>query len=525
MRTLILALLTAALLGPAASAVAEIPDSFRDTFLKNQGSLPDFLGVSGGVAYFAADDGRTGRELWKTDGTEGGTAQLADICPNGCSSHPLPLLAMPGGFFFLATDHDTGPRDLWFTRGDPASTIRLTERVSFPRVDTNLFRAVWDNDRKLLFFIAYDAHGGELWRSDGTPAGTWRVSNIHPLFDGPPPTNLTLFAGKVFFRAADDRRGPGLWASDGTARGTRLVKSFGLDPENFGPNGLRVVGGALLFAALRPSQGYWLWRTDGTLAETVPLTALGVREEILLMNSSLLVGPRLFFTTKAAEETPSALWVTNGTAAGTRRLARFSPEAIYLPDVSLGFRIVFSAADSTHGRELWTTDGTTVGTRLLKDFCPGPCSGDAFPILVHHKRLVIGAATPDRGSELWTTDGTAAGTRILRDVCRGPCLADPWVLGIRNGRLLFSASTADDREEIWSSDGTSQGTVQVSRFGPEGSVRRGGLYAWAIKLPNGFLFLAADPAHGEEIWRTDGTTAGTQLLYDVAMDEEAGPMP
>src|SRR4051812_34985018 len=56
----------------------------------------------------------------------------------------------------------------------------------------------------ILYFGGSDpAHGRELWRSDGTEAGTWRVSDLRPGPGGSNPTSLTVFKGRVYF-AADD---------------------------------------------------------------------------------------------------------------------------------------------------------------------------------------------------------------------------------------------------------------------------------------------------------------------------------
>ena len=49
-------------------------------------SSPTSFVVIGGVAYFVANDGVSGSELWRTDGTESGTTLVADICPGATGS-------------------------------------------------------------------------------------------------------------------------------------------------------------------------------------------------------------------------------------------------------------------------------------------------------------------------------------------------------------------------------------------------------------------------------------------------------
>ena len=79
---------------PAARAV--ILTSQFVTNLPATGGLPADSNPSVGAAvgsyfYFAASDGTngiTGRELWRTDGTPGGTTLVKDICPGAGDSSP-----------------------------------------------------------------------------------------------------------------------------------------------------------------------------------------------------------------------------------------------------------------------------------------------------------------------------------------------------------------------------------------------------------------------------------------------------
>ena len=78
-----------------------------------------------------------------------------------------------------------------------------------------------------LFFVAIDeTHGDELWRSDGTEAGTEMVKDIFPGKFNSHPENLINVNGTLFFRASDGIHGEELWRSDGTEAGTVMVKDI-----------------------------------------------------------------------------------------------------------------------------------------------------------------------------------------------------------------------------------------------------------------------------------------------------------
>jgi ELWxxDGT repeat protein len=83
-----------------------------------------------------------------------------------------------------------------------------------------------------LFFAATDGIGvgRELWRSDGTAAGTTLVREVNPGESSSDPDELTNLGGTLLFSAVRNRWGRELWRSDGTADGTKLVKNINRNP-------------------------------------------------------------------------------------------------------------------------------------------------------------------------------------------------------------------------------------------------------------------------------------------------------
>src|SRR5262249_29772790 len=124
-----------------------------------------------------------------------------------------------------------------------------------------------------LFFSARNAtRGFELWKSNGTPAGTLLVKDINPGSASSGPVALTNVNGTLFFYANNGVSGSELWKSNGTAAGTVLIKD--INPGSYGsfdssfPNELTNVNGTLFFQAFGAATGSELWRSNGAAAGT-----------------------------------------------------------------------------------------------------------------------------------------------------------------------------------------------------------------------------------------------------------------
>jgi ELWxxDGT repeat protein len=83
------------------------------------------------------------------------------------------------------------------------------------------------NVNGIVYFTAFNpATGTELWKSDGTTAGTVLVKDINPGLKGSAPQDLTSINGIIYFRAFNPATGYELWRSNGTEAGTVLVKDI-----------------------------------------------------------------------------------------------------------------------------------------------------------------------------------------------------------------------------------------------------------------------------------------------------------
>jgi ELWxxDGT repeat protein len=81
---------------------------------------PSMLTNVGGTVFFTASDlFTTGRELWKSDGTDAGTVLVKDITPGPVSTDIASLTAVGNTLFFL-TDSN---KSLWKSSGSAAGTV------------------------------------------------------------------------------------------------------------------------------------------------------------------------------------------------------------------------------------------------------------------------------------------------------------------------------------------------------------------------------------------------------------------
>jgi ELWxxDGT repeat protein len=82
------------------------------------------LGVMGSDLMFFADDGVSGAELWRSDGTETGTRIVADVRegPPGSSRWPFSATVVLDRLFFIADDGEHGI-EVWMSDGTASGTV------------------------------------------------------------------------------------------------------------------------------------------------------------------------------------------------------------------------------------------------------------------------------------------------------------------------------------------------------------------------------------------------------------------
>lgn len=593
----------------------------RDIRQGNNSSSPNSLVNVSGQLYFSANNGVTGTELWKTNGSTLATAPIADIRANG-DSNPQSLTNVNGTLFFAADDgslatklwkvnsagatqvvktivtrkdslrsltningvlyfsapgatsrFSTNSSEFWRSNGTDPGTTRVRNasggsnpgafiRGGFGGGDRSFFvdEYVHANVNGILYFVANDGvRGNELWKTDGTAAGTKLVLDINQVstdlqkttHDADPreltnvggklyftayngassgarslwvidsatsiprrvepsmgqtmnaPAELVSFGGKLFYSASGlSTQGRELWQSDGTTAGTKMVKDLNSDGSSSSPTELTVAGNTLFFRA-DGGNGFTLWKSNGTPSGTVPVVSDRALNPMLLTAG----GTKMYFLSN------DQLWVSDGTETMQLTNNDVSESRMAFMD---GF-LYFHGSDQ-NGFELWKTNGTHDGTKMVKDI--NPLQGHSFiaeMTVVNHTLFFRAGKLGDGSEELWKSDGTTNGTQQVLDIRPGNASSYPQQLLNGNGILYFVANDGTHGGELWRSDGTASGTSMIKDFipgpGAPGKYESGSNRPRILtNIGSKIFFSATDGVSGHELYSLSGTVAVAPVL-------------
>ena len=368
-----------------------------------------------------------------------------------------------------------------------------------------------------IFFSAYDSlNGRELWCTDGTTSGTYMVKDINPGITSSIGDYFNLTAcihdSILYFKADDGVYGSELWRSDGTPGGTYLLKDLLAGSGSNGFGYFAPVDSILFFSG---GGGTQLWRTDGTDTGTY------VVESFTIISSLIGFNGRLYF---AGDQNNSGqeLWKSNGTAAGTNMLKDLN--GAFGASLPINFHVtpslLYFMANTNDGWELWKTTGTNAGTQMVKDINPtGNGILDAYSeALMAHigDTLYFRAQDGINGYQLWRSDGTDSGTVMCSNLATG--VYSSCTFPVVDDKVLVN-NYLDPH--FWEYDPVTD-SIYASFYPSAFYINYPGKF---IFNGNKMFYAGKDSVYGSEVWKADGATLVNARLQETHLTDNWYPPP
>lgn len=391
----------------------------------------------------------------------------------------------------LFSGHDGAPSgtELWRTDGTTAGT-RLVRDLHTGGPDSYAYGFVALTDGTVLFKAITDA-GDEIWRTDGTADGTFLVRDLAPDGTEQYPGGLVSAGRRAFFVYQGK-----LGVTDGTFEGTS-VTSIPIE------GGLTTHGGKALFG--RSAGGaVELWESDGTEGGSGKVAGLGTAT--YSPHGFCALGGLTYFFVGTGEK--QSLWKTDGTAGGTQLVTTIEAPSYLERAIAAGNLLYFQARTAVAGNELWRSDGTAAGTFMVADLYPGEPSSTISELTPTGAAAVPLLFVAD--GRLFRTDGTVAGTQKALLLGTGS-LKSFAVVGARVLVVQAAVEPQVVRYDLTFRDPAPMPPVTLPSEGLPGAAVPLGAVGGRVIVP------AFDPETRRiRLWSTDGTAAGTKLLAGSA---------
>ncbi|MCI4646838.1 T9SS type A sorting domain-containing protein [Phaeodactylibacter sp.] len=510
---------------------------------------------SGAVIRFQKDGG--GVDLWKTDGTTSGTQKIETPTAPPGNEYLSPLKGDPRFGWTFTRYADSEAESVWYTDGTDEGTYKVLDHSSLsPGEQFTEFTFARSTDGGRQFFAVENSQ--DHWQIFGYTPEADTLVRLMQTYSKLDEGDL-LITGEQFFvkgRKTSGATQDTLWTTDLTQQGTQVAGTF--DSFDFGSYSH---SSDLCFFSVQNNQDSEsereLWVSDGTSQGTNHIKDIVSGSNIFLIfchyfefdgqafvvASDLEVGNAIFEYDELEQElTPIVDFFPDTKGLDIRNLIYFKDHLYFsvgevaplitlheetgdTTDLGLEVTEGFQFGQfndqmlvATNDRELWITDGTLENTNFLLDNLAPPPSmitGPDAPLLYPPQSAIYqGEAYFWHQGDLWKTDGTAAGTNMALEFSSSELPevdSAHYQLYSYNGFLYFQGHTSEAGYELWRTDGTIAGSQLVKDINPGGGDIE---IAFITTLDDKAIFFSYWSHQERGLWITDGTDAGTVRLIE-----------
>lgn len=390
--------------------------------------------------------GTGSNRLVVTDGTAAGTIGISNL-----GAETISKIIPAQDFVYIITSVTSfspsisATDKIWKSDGTASGTVLVKALGSTSLSEINVYYSVeghkknYSLDGNVLYFSAKDpTNGVELWRTDGTAAGTYIVKDINAGSSGSSPAGFCKIGTDVVFKASTSGNPGKLWKTDGTDVGTSQIPV--IEPFYIVNSDMAKLGNKVIFFAHNTVDGFEPYVSDGTAAGTFMLKNINPSGNSLTTQAQGLhlkvVGNYCYFI--ANNGTTSSLWRTDGTTNGTIELIaennNISDAAYSAVDGDKLWYINYNSAGSGANSKLIVTDGTVTGTTVVHSTLSYPQNLKVYKGSVWMQSRDLGSAA---NAEVWRSDGLQSNTNLAFDVSSGGYSSNPNCFFELNGKLYF----------------------------------------------------------------------------------------
>lgn len=480
--------------------------------------------ASGSNVFFQAISPTTGRELYSYNTLTGALNLTGDFTP-GVGSSVLSEFAPIGAGSLLVRAYNPQSTDdeYYVTNGSPNS-LSLLRDINPGSLGSSIVYLGGAGSSKI--FQALSGNDTNLWRTDGSFGGTFAFKDLSvgSGTKSSSPYFKMVLGDKLLHDAVSSAVGSEPQAFSLSSNSNTVLKDIALgSSQSSFPGPFIPFGSKAIFSGISFSVGYEPYITDGTPEGTSLLGDFCSDQTALTPPSLLVVNDKIVvLSLDPLAPFGYSVFVSNGVPGSFVKITGVGglyPDlsAISTPPVSIGNTVYFSAGDVTTGAELYKLDLNNNSVTLLADFFAGATSSSPGTLTAIDNKVYFEVTIPSPvGRELGVSDGTPGGTFLLADIAQSPGMSSSPEDFIKLGtKVVFSAITPTQGRELYITDGTPGNFQLIKDINPGATSGVNTLTDRTVIVGDVLYFAGVDAEHGVELWRTDGTAAGTYLVKDI----------